>query len=223
MLATLALGHARLECGRPAASCSADAVAVELLGAFESVLAPPPRWPELRRGNASSLALGPAELQAQLLRAIELLAPVESNASSAARWRRLRGGGRPLAPTGGSDGDSEDGSEAADGALWTGDHLAREEDRSKYMMYRNIAATTRKLGEVLFQPEGLVGVAFGFWCEPRNSSRNSAQRLRRPPTLSQVDEHDDDEDVLHLQPRPRPRRLGQAVQGAARKQQGVIL
>ena len=60
MLATLALGHPRLECNRPAASCSTDAVAVELLDAFESLLAPP-RWPG--HGNASSLALGPAELQ----------------------------------------------------------------------------------------------------------------------------------------------------------------
>ena len=92
MLATLALGHRpHLECSHSTASCSADAVALELLGAFESLLAPAPRWPELRRhGNASSLALGPADF----LRALELLAPVEANASSAARRRRVRGGGR---------------------------------------------------------------------------------------------------------------------------------
>ena len=48
MLATLALGHRpHLECSHSTASCSADAVALELLGAFESLLAPAPRWPEL--------------------------------------------------------------------------------------------------------------------------------------------------------------------------------
>ena len=37
MLATLALGHRpHLECSHSTASCSADAVALELLGAFES-------------------------------------------------------------------------------------------------------------------------------------------------------------------------------------------
>ena len=70
-----------------------------------------------------------------------------------------RGGGRPLAP----GGETEDGSKAEDGALWTGMHLAREQDAQYYNAYRQLCATMRKIIEVLIVPEGFIGIAFCFW------------------------------------------------------------
>ena len=123
--------------------------------------------------NRSATALAPAarlgalelsaltELLGGALASVEVRAP-----GNASRGRRRpvpwRGGGRPLAPTKTSEA-GEDGSKAEDGALWTGMHLAREQDAQYYNAYRQLCATMRKIIEVLIVPEGFIGIAFGFW------------------------------------------------------------
>ena len=130
--------------------------------------------------NRSAAALAPAarlgalelsaltELLGGALASVEVRAP-----GNASRGRRRpvpwRGGGRPLAP-GKEAGiwraraaSGEDGSKAEDGALWTGMHLAREQDAQYYNAYRQLCATMRKIIEVLIVPEGFIGIAFGFW------------------------------------------------------------
>ena len=94
----------------------------------------------------------------RLLEDLAGLTELRANATVVAPRRRLRGllgGSRPLAPLPlAPEGDWID---------WTGAHPGRENDVTMYNTYRQVCAFWRHFSEIMLVPEGIIGIAFGFW------------------------------------------------------------